>query len=112
VALSPDRPEALRESRKAKDLGYRLLSDSKMEASRAFGLAWQVSPAEVQRLAGYGIDIEAASGETHHQLPVPAVYLIDTDGRIVFRSFDPDYKVRLGTDELLAAARRSFAANP
>jgi hypothetical protein len=36
---------------------------------------------------------------------VPAVFLVDADRVVRFRFFDPDYKVRLGTDRLLAEAR-------
>ena len=51
------------------------------------------------------MDIEEASGEKHHILPVPTIYLIDTSGVIQFQYSNPNYKVRLHPDVLLAAAR-------
>jgi len=103
--VSADSPEKLREKRETEGLEYTLLSDASQAAARAFGLAWQLDDAEVARLRGFGIDIEAASGHDHHQLPVPAVFLVDPARVVRFRSFDPDYKVRLGADRLLAEAR-------
>ena len=41
----------------------------------------------------------------HGVLPVPAVYAIDTTGIIRFDFVEPDYKVRLPSDELLAVAK-------
>lgn len=105
IALSADRPEKLRDFRNAENLGYDLYSDARLEAARAFGLAWQVGDAELERLRGFGIDLEDASGETHHQLPVPAVYLVDAERVVRFRYYDADYKVRLGAATLLDEAR-------
>ena len=43
--------------------------------------------------------------QRHGVLPVPAVYAIGTDGVIAFAFADPDYKVRLPADELLAVSK-------
>ena len=37
-------------------------------------------------------------------LPVPAVYMIDKSGKIVYSFVEADYKVRLPAEDLLAAA--------
>ncbi len=111
VAASADRPEQLRKTLKEQELSYTLLSDARAEGARGFGIAWQVSDAERKELLGYGIDLEAASGETHHLLPVPAVFLIDRAGVIRFRYFNPDYKVRIDNASLLEAARRAAGAS-
>lgn len=86
-------------------LGYQLLADSKMEAAKGFGVAFKVDAPTLEKLASYKIDIEEASGETHQLLPVPAVFLTDKAGTITYRHFEPDYKQRLSTKELLAAAK-------
>jgi hypothetical protein len=38
-------------------------------------------------------------------LPVPAVFLVTTNGLIQFEYVNPDYKVRLDPELLLAAAK-------
>jgi peroxiredoxin len=109
LAISPDRPEKLIESVNSHKLTYTLLSDHAMKAARAFGIAFRVDDATLEKYKGYGIDLEAASGETHHLLPVPAVFIVGTDGLIKFSHANPDYKVRLEPDVLLAAARAAVA---
>ena len=103
--ISIDKPEALYASLEQPDIGYRVLSDAKLEATRAFGLAFRVPDELVEKYRGYGIDLEGASGETHHVLPAPSTYLIGADGVIRFQYTNPDYTVRLHPDVLLAAAR-------
>jgi peroxiredoxin len=103
--VSIDRPGLLYESLEQPDIGYEVLSDAGLDATRAFGLAFRVPDELVQKYLTFDIDLEAASGETHHVLPVPATFLIGTDGVIQFQFANPDYKVRLHPDVLLAAAR-------
>jgi peroxiredoxin len=103
--LSADRPELLYTSLKEPDVHYTLLSDAKLQAAEAFGIAFHVDAAHYQQYSDFGVDLEAASGETHHNLPVPAVFIIDTRGIIRFVHANPDYTTRISPDELLAAAR-------
>ncbi len=108
VAVSPDRPEELGKSITKDQLTYTLLSDSTMEAAQAFGIAFEVEQPMLDKLASYNIDLEAASGEDHHMLPIPAVFLIGTDGVIEFVYANPDYKTRLAPAVLLAAAKAAL----
>lgn len=109
IAVSPDRPEKVAAVSKGTDIEYTLLSDTKLEAARGFGVAYHASDEMVARLASFDIDIEAASGEKHHLLPVPSVFILDTEGRIRFEYVNPDHKVRIDPDTLLAAARASVS---
>lgn len=102
VAISADRPQKLSESITKHQMKYMLLSDSQMEASKAFGLAFKVDDATIEKYKGYGVDLDEASGESHHMLPVPAVFLIGTDGVIKFTYANPDYKIRLDPMVILA----------
>ena len=103
--ISIDLPEVLAESLAEPDLAYTLLSDSSLHATRAFGIAFTLDEETRLRYLEYDMDIEAASGETHHVLPVPSTFIIGTDGVISFQYTNPDYHVRLYPDVLLAAAR-------
>ncbi len=76
-----------------------------MTAAKAFHVAYKVDEATLKQLRGYGIDLEEASGEKHRLLPVPAVFLVGTNGLIQFEYVNPDYKVRIHPDLLVAAAR-------
>jgi len=109
IAVSTDRPEAMQRFLEAEGLGYTLYSDSTLEAAKAFGIAFQLTEAEVAEYSDYGIDLEAASGQDHHQLPVPSVFLVEAGGAIRWVYSNPDYEVRPDKALLLEAARKLAA---
>jgi peroxiredoxin len=111
VFLSTDRPAILYSSLKAENIHYTLLSDSSLEAANAFHIAYRLDDATLAKMQGYGIDLDATTGEGLHELPVPSVFIIDTTGIIRYVYSNPDYTVRLGADALWAAAR-PYAVKP
>ncbi|WP_405243527.1 peroxiredoxin-like family protein [Lentisalinibacter salinarum] len=102
--LSADRPSRLRASLEEPDLDYRLLSDASMAIARDWGIAFRVDDETAERYRSLGIDLAAASGYDHQQLPVPSVFLVDGDGFVRFRYVNPDYRERLSAEALLEAA--------
>lgn len=104
VAVSPDSPAELSKSKGKHKLEYELFSDSKSAAARAMGLAFVLDERTIKRYEGFGIDLERSSGERHHELPVPAVYLVGPDGTALFQYVNPNYKIRLNPNLLVAAA--------
>lgn len=107
IAISADGIAGLQDVRKGHDFDYQLYSDASMTASRAFGIAYRLDDETVKKYRGFGIDVEQASGRTHHQLPVPSVFLVEKGGRIRWVYSNPNYKVRPKNAELLEAARKA-----
>lgn len=105
VAISPDLPEELGKTMTRDKLDYTLLSDSKADVMRAFGIGFRVDDATIEKYKGYGIDLEKSSGENHHALPVPSVFIVDAAGVLQFSYVHPDYKVRVPGSVILAAAK-------
>lgn len=108
IAVSADRYEKVQDTIKKHNQNYTILSDNDMAGAKAFGIAFQVDEKTLSKYEEYGINLEDASGLKHHILPVPAVFIITTDGVIKFEYVNPDYKVRLDADVLLAAARSAL----
>lgn len=106
LALSTDAPERLTATATKNTVAYRLLSDRAMSAASAYGVAFRVDSATVEKYRGYKIDLASVPGEpTARWLPVPAVFVIGRDRVIRFVASNPDYTVRLPAAELLAAAK-------
>ncbi len=108
IAISPDLPVNLTSSIERHKLAYTILSDSSAEAARAFGLAFRVDDALYAKYLNYDINLEAASGEKHHILPVPAALVINTEGTVRFAYVNSDYKKRVKTRDLLTAAEAAL----
>lgn len=109
--LSGDRPELLVDSlsRETQEdiegLGYTIMSDANAQAAIALGIAFKASDRTIQGRLDKGDDIERSSMARHGVLPVPAVFAVNREGVITFAYANPDYKVRVSEDELMAAAR-------
>lgn len=108
VGISPDSPEKLAASAGERKLDYLLLSDANMEASRAFGLAFFTSEKTTKTYLGrLKLDnplFKTPEGEERLVLPVPAVYITDTDALIQFQYVNPNFRVRPAPKLILAAA--------
>lgn len=95
LAISPDRAEEIGKTLEKGDIDFTLASDSRALSLQAFGIAFRVDDATLEKYQGFGIDLERASGETHHALPVPSVFVIDAAGVIQFGYVNPDYRTRV-----------------
>ncbi|NQV14005.1 redoxin domain-containing protein [bacterium] len=108
VAVSPDRPAKLTETIEAIDLPYTLLSDSSMTGAKSLGIAIQFNELKVAMYKLGNNDIESASGQDHHLVPVPTVFIVDKSGVIRFVHSDPNHRIRLEAQALLTAAKLVF----
>lgn len=104
VFLSTDRPAILYSSLKSEHIGYTLLSDSRLDAAKAFHIAFHLDDAAIAKMKGFGVDLDSTTGQPLHELPVPSVFIIDRTGTIRFVYSNPDFKIRLRADALWAAA--------
>ena len=105
LAISPDTPSALQKTSKDKELEYELISDYQLKATTGFGLAFHIPNDYSDKIASIGGKTARLAGDDKSTLPVPAVFIFDTDGMIQFQYANPNYKVRIQPELLLAAAR-------
>jgi peroxiredoxin len=104
IVISPDRPDKIKKSLEMKQYSYQFLSDSYNIGSKAFGIAYRLNDEENKQYKTLGIDVETASGRKDHVLPVPAIFIVDSSGQIKFVYANPDFRVRLDNEQLIAAA--------
>jgi peroxiredoxin len=110
-AISPDKPDKLSESMATHGMQYTLLSDSDLSLGRALGIVFQEKEEHVAFLRDRGMDIEENSGRDHHLLPVPAVFIVDTEATIRFTYVHPDYRIRLDSDVILTVSKSLLKSN-
>ncbi len=99
IAISTDAPEGLRGTYDKTEVTYTLLSDADVTAAKAFGLAFK-APARVDEML-----LKSSAGKnTDGLLPVPAVFLLDTNGVIKYEHINPNFKERISARLLKAVA--------
>jgi len=105
VAVSPDRPAELTKTIDKNELTYTLLSDSTMGGAKSLGIAERFGSVKVAAYKLNNQNIETASGQDHHLIPVPSVYIIGKDGIIRFAHTDENHRRRIDTFEILSRAQ-------
>ncbi|HYE77784.1 MAG TPA: peroxiredoxin-like family protein [bacterium] len=103
VAVSVDLPAEEAKTYTKHGLDFLVLSDPYLELINAYNIANVIDAETVKLYEGYGIDLEAYSGQRHHTIAHPAVIIIDPDGIIRFFHVNADYKVRMTPDEIQEA---------
>ena len=103
VAVSVDEPDAGARTRALYSLPFPVLSDPDLAFIDGFHVANKVGDAELARLKGFGMDLEASSGRTHHVIAIPSMFLIDKTGVVRWAHSEPDYKTRPSVTQILAA---------
>ena len=87
----------------AKKLGlsFPILSDIDNRVAKEFGLTFNV-PMELRDVyLSFGIDLERYNGNPSWELPMPATYIIDTNGKIASRKVNVDHTKRIEPEDLL-----------
>ena len=105
VAISPNLPDNSLSSIEKHSLTFEVLSDIGNKISRQFGLVFTLD-AQLQPLyKQFGIDIPATNGDESYELPIPATYVVNSDGIIRLAFVDADYTKRLDPNEVIQALR-------
>ncbi|MDP5190567.1 peroxiredoxin-like family protein [Rheinheimera baltica] len=108
IAITPDSVTSINKSLSdtgGQKLNYTLLSDHTFSASSAFGLAYYLDDKTAMAYKGkLGSLITTEAGTEKVVLPVPAVYIANTQGDAVFNYVHINYKTRLNSELLLKAA--------
>lgn len=101
VAVTPEKAENIDKTIVKTKATYTILHDDKLKVMKEYDVAYAVSKELDSKLKGYGVDLDKANGSNGSNLPVPAVYIIDKDGKITYRYFNPDYTQRASVAEIL-----------
>ena len=105
IGITVDKAEKLSESIEKSDAEIDVYSDSKAETIMAFGLDWKVDSTLFEKYkTAYKLDLEAWSGEDHHSLPVPAIFVIK-ENIVEFQYVNPNHAIRLKPETLLAVLK-------
>jgi peroxiredoxin len=103
VAISPELPDSSFSLIEKHELEFELLSDLDNVVAKEFGLVFKLDKNLLHLYNKRGFAIEAAHGNDKGELPLPATYVIDRDGKIIMSYVNTDYTKRLEPKETLAA---------
>lgn len=102
VAVSPEKSEFLKRTAEKTGAEFTLLHDEGYKIADAFDVTFQ--PSKLQRTMYNTVlraGLENAHSDDSERLPIPATFIINTDGIIVWRHFDPNYIKRSKVADIL-----------
>ncbi|MCV9388412.1 peroxiredoxin-like family protein [Reichenbachiella ulvae] len=101
VAVTPEQPEYIEETVNQTDASFKIIHDKDLQIMKSFGVAYKMEDALVKKYKRNGLDVAQTNGDNGTYLPVPATYIINSDGSILFAFYDPDYKKRATVSKIL-----------
>jgi peroxiredoxin len=102
VAISPQTQPNSRKSIRQNNLTFPIVSDVNRDVGAAFGLRFRLPTYLVELYKNLKNELPAFNADPSWTLPMPARYVIGTDGVIAYAEVNPDYTKRPDASELLS----------
>ena len=101
IAISVDKNIIAKKMKAKRDYDFKIVSDPKAETLKAFNIVNKLDDKLVEKYkSAYKIDVEGDSGEKHHMVAHPAVFIIKK-GKITYADIHTDYKKRTKNFEII-----------
>jgi peroxiredoxin len=101
LAVTPETGENVKKTVAKTKAEFPILEDKGLKIMNDYKVAFAVDEATIAKYKGYGIDFDKANAENGANLPVPATYIIGTNGKIKYVFFNTDYSKRASVKEIL-----------
>lgn len=102
IAVTPEKQENIQKTIVKTSVTFPIIYDEGYKIMNAYGVAFHPKKSEVLMYnTMLGAKLKNANWDNSNTLPVPATYIIGTDGKIKYVHFNPDYKERASIDEIL-----------
>jgi peroxiredoxin len=103
IAISPQTVQQSFFMRDQHKLRFPLLSDAGNKVARQFGLVYRVPDEQKAIYQRAFVNLPFVNGDESWELPIPATYIVDRDGSVIYASANEDYTERPEPSEILHA---------
>ncbi|KAG7338505.1 alkyl hydroperoxide reductase [Nitzschia inconspicua] len=115
VCVSPMLPDGTHYLATKRSLNFPICSDVGNVLARKYNITFEIQPFFRDSMVRWGEDIPLHNGDDTWEVPLPATYVIDTDGRLLWSFIDNDPAIRADPEEILHAisttsARETFSS--
>lgn len=103
IAVSPQKPDYIKKTVEKTGATFTLLYDKHYKIANAYHVTFL--PNAIQRLFHKTLvkaQLSKANTDGSQQLPIPATYIIDENGMITWRQFNPNFKKRASVKAIVA----------
>ncbi|WP_306600476.1 peroxiredoxin-like family protein [Geothrix sp. 21YS21S-2] len=106
IAISPEKPDYAMPLIERESLAFPVLSDLGNKVARSFGLVYTLE-GEARRISldTFGTDLPKFNGDDSWELPVPATFVLERNGKARLVFFDPEFRNRVDPALILSTLR-------
>ena len=101
VAISPQSPDNSLTIIEKHNLTFEVLTDKDNTFAKQLGIAFELQDFVLPFYNALGIDLTNFNKNNDNSLPIPAVFVVDENGKIIYKFADANYMNRVDIDELL-----------
>ena len=106
VAISPEVPDASMTKNEISEMDFTVLSDQDAKVASKYGVAWEVPEFLLDHMrVDRNLDLKQVNNGNGTALPIPATFIIGTDGAIQWSYVNVDYRTRSEPDEIVEALK-------
>lgn len=105
IALSPD----LQKNSDTSKFDFPILVDEHNYIANKFNLVFQLEDALKKVYQELGFNISELNGDENYELPIPATYIADQSGKIIFDYINSDYTKRVEPYKILECKLKSIS---
>lgn len=102
IAISSESYDNVTKTKEQTGANFTIFSDADGSIRKAFDVNFKVTE-EYQEMIQDKLkaSIVETNANKQAELPVPATFIIDKSGKIVYKQFNPDYKIRASVEDIL-----------
>lgn len=97
VAVTPEQPEGIKKTIDKTGASFKIIHDKGLKIMSTYGVEFRLDEALIKKYSRIGM----MNGDNGPNLPVPATYIINTDGQVLYGFYDPNYKKRATVSKIL-----------
>ena len=101
IAISPELPDNSLSTKEKNELEFEVLSDKGNQVAEKYGLVFVTPQAHQNVHYEFDIPLPKVNGDDSWTVPIPATYIVDTDGVIVWAHTNPNYRWRAEPEAIL-----------
>jgi len=105
AAIMPDQQHFTAGLKAESDAPFPILTDMDNGYAMSLNLAFWVGQEMQELMTWAGWDVTRSQGSDTWLLPIPATFVVGSDGTVKARFLDPDYRKRMAVEDLIAALK-------
>jgi peroxiredoxin len=107
VAIMPDRRQFAEKFKSESQARFPILTDMDNGYALSLNLVIWIGAEMERMISAAGRDIPSYQGNRSWMLPIPATFVVGTDGKVKARFVDPDYRKRMAIEHMIEALRNA-----